>query len=1047
MQGAKAYLESEHYDEALKALKEASKRAPRDERPFLIQADILLKLKKRSSAIRSLIRAAGAGDGKSSSLGVYGQRRLATLLEERKLLFEAALTFAQALKIDDEVASREDLIKAGQLFQRAEKPITAGQWFLKALEASTNQTDRENVLISLRESLTEAKHLEWLSIVLKNRIEDPVTAPPDIVKALANVYIDRNRQLEAITLLESAAGGPPPLGYAARYVSGAKESKVISTPLGQRVPSRVIYLRALVPLYSGVKGGTGDILKAFSALRELSRLDPGQRWRYALAEGIAQFRRKKHNKEALKIFKMVLVSAPANAPVFSDLARRFAEFKDTESALEAAQKAIVQEPRDGRRHWLAIELIRRHMKGDEQQRALLKKYRRFVQSGVNSQDLEQARDDLYELLLLRSEALAARHEFSEAAACASESRSLASNAEARARSQLLGAVLKLKSPDALNALEILQGGMGRYRKEWILVGQTKIRASILASAWLQQISGQAYEIYQKQLAPRGEELFEVASKHNDRDLLQRLSRLFPFAPQARQVHSKRVAKLIKRSYFEEALWVLENLKLTKPKRGADPLKEKLAKWNALCRGALGEQLILPPKSLESRPRRSFRSQSGASNTQAKSAVRVGPIVYGQRMFFLQGKSQLLAIDLNKIFKKQSGTRSQESSAARFKLGQATPTSSVIYNLTRPNNYYYFRGTLGVASYPNSLDPLKRLTRDPDIVWQRKITGLAHMKAIGGRLFVASESIQALSPRTGHVLWRYGNSRDRSNPTNTSRSAKAAHVMALEVSNSKIFALFSNGECVSLNPKTGERLWQSSDLGQFGNGQLRLIKAAKELLLVARGDQVFSLLADSGKRLWIGDNITAAASAKNELRKRSSKHKKKNPQSQPAKSPSIRGKSTIVYSSGPVGYGVRSANTLYKMPAAGTPLINLSYNYGTSSRYSTKVSNQEAPEMWVTKKFVVLHNHKGSLAAYNLNTGKIATARYYTRAPKVTVHGEKLYVLIDKRLEVIELASDKQVNDITLKNVAAGPPLVIGEQILIPGTNSYIAIATSSGLVL
>ncbi|MDF1664805.1 MAG: PQQ-binding-like beta-propeller repeat protein, partial [Planctomycetota bacterium] len=1043
LQAATAYKESEQFEKAIETLKKAAKASPGDERPELALADIYLMLRKKKSALKALARAAGAPNGQASSLGAYGQRRLATLLEERKLLLEAARAMERAVKGDDEITSRQDLIKIGRLFQRAEMPITAGKWFFKALEVSTNQTDRENVLTTLRENLTEPKNLEWLSTVLSDRIDKPKTAAPDIVKTLADVYIDLNRHVDAIELLEEAAGGPPPLGYAARYAAGEKTAEVPKTALGEKLPPRVYYLRALVPLYSGAKGNKGDVLKAFSALRELSRLDPGHRWRYALAEGIAQNRRK-HNKEALKIFKMVLAAAPANAPVFSDLARRFGELGDKKAALEAAQKAVIQEPRDGRRHWLAIELIRRHLKREAQELELLKTYRRFVQSGVNSSDLEQARDDLYELLLKRSEKLAARHKFVEAAACAAESRNLASNAESRARSQLLGAVLKLDSPDALNALEILQGGIGRYRKEWVIVGDAKVRASLLASAWLQRISGKAYEIYQSELAPRGQELLEVAMKQKDKDLLNRLSRLFPFAPQARQTNLKRVQKLVKRKHFEEALWLLDSINQTKPREGADPLASVLKKLEDQCRNALGETTQSPPKQLETRPRRSFRTRYGTTNTRVKKIVRdVDPVLYGQRLFFAQGKNHLIAVHLKRLFKRGSGERQSKMSAARFEIGKLTPASSIVYNLKRPSNYYYYNGTLGVASYPQSLTPQKQqMTSDPDIVWKRKVTGLTVIKAMGGRLFVASNSVQAISPRTGHALWKYGDNQEST--SQAAQSTKTVSVLALEVSQERVFALFSNGECVALNPLTGECLWQASDLGQFGLARLQLVKGKQDRLLIARGDQVFALLAESGKRLWIGANITAAASSKNETRKTKKGTKtalKASPQTK-------KGRSYSSYSSGPVRYSGANAATLYKVPPAGTPRVNLQYNYGTGSRYGSQPTiDPEAPELWISDNVVVLHNHKGSVVAYDLATGKVMAARFYAGSPFVSVYSKKLYVVLGNGFQVVDLDQDKLLHEVVLKQKPAGPAHIVDKQVLIPGIDEFVCVAPKSGEVI
>jgi tetratricopeptide (TPR) repeat protein len=1048
---AKAYVESELFEKALELLAKAAKVAPQDERPQLKMADIFLLLGKKESAIRSLVRACGEASGKSSALGPYSQRRFATLLEERKLLLEAANALAGAVKADDEVASRDEFIKVGQLYQRAEKPISAGQWFLKALEASTNQTDRENVLTSLRESLSDPKHLEWLTHVLANRIEDPKKAPSDIVKTLASVYIDRSRHAEAIKLLENAAGGPPPLGYAARYVSGVKSPETPRTALGQKVPARVLYLRALVPLYSGEKGNPGDILKAFSALRELSRLDPGEHWRYALAEGNAQYRRK-HRDEALQIFQMVLQSAPANAPVFSDLARRFGELGDKKSALSAAEKAILQAPRDGKRHWLSLELVKRHLKGDRQQLALLKNYRRFVQSGVNSQDLDQARDDLYELLLNRTEDLAARHKFEEAAACAAESRSLASNSEARARSQLLGAVLKLNSPQALNALEILQGGMGRYGKEWVMVGRTRIRASLLASAWLQRISGQAFEIYQKELAPRGQDLLEVAARQKDKDLLQRLGRLFPFAPQARQTSRNRVARLIKRRLFEEALWVLESLRRTAPKNTPDPHSQDINSWESQCRLELGELKEQFPAALESKPRRSFRTQFSNVRNKRATIKRIDPVLYGQRLFVLQGKDKLLSINLKRLFRRQTVGQPKLLGAARFELGKQTPPSSVVYNLRRPSNYFYYHGTLGVASYPHSLKPEIQSTKDRDIAWKRKVPGLSSMVAMSGRLFVASSFLQALSPRTGQTLWRYGDSQDRSTSNQNGRAApKALTVLALEVSRSKVYALFSDGECVALDPQTGERIWQSSDLGQFGDGRLKLVSRDKEILLVARGDQIYALLATSGKRLWIGDNITAAASIKNEARKRS----KKTPKSSTKQAKIVIKSSPTPYSSrtlnsGPYRARGSSPSTLYKMPPPGTSRINLSYNSGTGRRnppYGARQVNLKAPEMWITKSLVVLNNHKGSLVGYDLKNGKVICARYYSGAPQhFTVQAETLYVTHGRvsTLEIIDLRKDKLIKEAQTFEVATGKAILVNGQILVPANDKFRAISPQNG---
>lgn len=1042
LQSATAYKESEQFEKAIEVLKKAAKASPGDERPELALADIYLMLRKKKSALKALARAAGSPSGNSKELGAYGLRRLATLLEERKLLLESARALERAVKGDDEITTREDLIKIGQLFQRAEMPITAGKWFFKALEVSTNQTDRENVLETLRENLTEPKNLEWLSTVLNDRIDKPKTAAPDIVKTLADVYIDLSRHQDAIDLLEEAAGGPPPLGYAARYAAGEKTTETPKTALGEKLPPRVFYLRALVPLYSGAKGNKGDVLKAFSALRELSRLDPGHRWRYALAEGIAQFRRK-HNKEALQIFKMVLDSAPANATVFSDLARRFGELGDKKAALEAAKKAIIQEPRDGRRHWLAIELIRRHLKGEKQQLELLKTYRRFVQSGVNSQDLEQARDDLYELLLKRSERLAARHKFVEAASCAAESRSLASNAESRARSQLLGAVLKLNSPDALNALEILQGGIGRYRKEWVIVGQAKVRASLLASAWLQRISGKAYKIYQSELAPRGQELLEVATKQKDKDLLQRLSRLFPFAPQARQTNLDRAARLVKRKHFEEALWLLDSIRQTKPREEADPLAASLKELEDKCRGALGETPQSPPSKLELRPRRSFRTRFGQVNSRVKTVTRdIDPVLYGQRLFFAQGKNLLVAVDLKRLFKKGGGDRQSKMSAARFELGKATPASSIVYNLKRPSNYYYYNGTLGVASYPQSLTPQKqKMTTDPDIVWKRKVAGLTVIKAMGGRLFVASNAVQAISPRTGHALWKYGDNQENNG---VGQTKKSVNVLALEVSQDRIFALFSNGECVALNPITGECLWQASDLGQFGLAKLKLVKGKQDRLLIARGDQVYALLAESGKRLWIGANITAAASAKNEVRKA----KKGKKASALKAAPTAKKRSYSSYSSGPVRYSGANPATLYKVPPAGTPRVNLQYNYGSGGRYSSQpTADPEAPQLWITKDVAVLHNHKGSIAAYDLATGKVKAARFFSGSPFVSVYGSTLYVVLSNGFQVIDLMKDTMLHEVVLKQKPAGPAHISEGQVLIPGIDQFVCVAPKSGEVL
>lgn len=1051
LESAFAYQASGQLDKALKVLEKAAKENPGDDRPHNARGKILLKQGKRAEAYKAFLTGVGGRENGVHRLDPFSLRQLATVLEEQKMLIEAAQTMALAVDKDAETSTREDMIRVGQLYQRAEKPIAAGRWFLRAFEASYNRTDRQTVLTSLRENLTSKQQMEWLARVLRQRFDDPGKAEYDIVLTLSDVLVDLNRSKEAIEMLEKAAGGAPKLAFATEQATLIDQGKSVETlnPVkntdSDETPKRVYYLQKLVPLYSGEKGNVSDILKAFSALRELAQIDPAHRWQYALSEGIAQYRRG-HKDEAKEVFLKVLASAPANAEVFSDLAKRFGELGDAEAALRAADRAVIQEPRDGRRHWTAIELIRRHKEGQDRTQALLRAYRRFVRSGVNSQDLEQARDDLYDLLLSRSESLAARSRFDQAASFASEARNLAANDDDRARAQILAASLQLSSTKPLGALEVIQGSVGRYRKGWVTIGRTRVRTSLLASNWLSHLEGRARKIYNKDLAPRGSELFKVAIEQKDTDLLQRLARLFPYDLEARKVVKSRVERLIKRDHFEEALWALEKLASTAVKD--DPWSQQINEWRQLCRKKLGESINTELPGYESKPRRSVRL--GSSSGQA---VNLKPLIYGNRLFYVTFSGELIALNLNRL---KSTEDSQHSLAARFELGKRTPKPSVVYNLDQSSGYrYYYQGALGVASIPQSVAFNAVQSKDPARAWSRRVGAIRTMLAKGGRLYTVGRNIQALSPRTGHVLWRFGDPEDSSQSQSAStRRGKSGKnngndMLTLELGPDKVFAMSENGECVALNPTTGELIWRSEGHGDYGSGTLKLTdcklpkRGLTKVLLVARGDQLSCLLAQNGKRVWVSESATMAASKAERKRREqlAKKPKKKVKKDKAKKKPSS---STIVTTYGG-RYSSSNPSTQFKVPQ-NNPRVNLGYSYGYAGS-SRSPSSMPAPEVMISGDLVMLSNKRGSLAVYHMETGATMAARTYTTNPYEHFSEGQLLIANGEKLHIIDGRTDEEVHEIKLDESCAGPIVATKDNVLVPLNKRILTISRKSGEIL
>lgn len=1053
LQSAEAYRASGRLDEALEALARAARMAPGDERPFILRGEVFLQMRDKPAALAAFARAAGSEDGRSAELGAFAQRRLSTLLEEHKLLLESAWAMSRAIKADLDIASRDDLMRAGKLFQRADKPLIAGRWYLKSFEASQDSNERKLTLTLLRETLTDAAQLAWLSRVLKQRCRDLERADPQVVLALAGVTLDQGRPAEAVKLLEEAAGGPPKVRFASEDVFKEVDegAPVKAKPaeeareLGAELPPRVLYLRQLVDLYSGVKGARPDILKAFAALQELARLDRANRWRYALTEGLAQLRRG-YREEAKAIFRRVLSIAPANADVFVDLARHFEELKDYPAALEAARKAVDQTPRDGRRHWAHIELIRRHLQGHEAEDAHLAALRRFVQSGVNSQDLETARDDLYGLLMRRAESLAAREHLEEAIRCSDEARSLAAADEPRARAQLLGAALQLKSSDPLPALEILQGVVGRFRSSWVVLDRTRVPAAHLAASWLRRLEGPALEAYKESLAPRGRELFEVARQQEDRPLLGRLGRIFPFDPAARARLAQHIEALVDRGRYEEALWNLDRLASTAPGDASDPHASEARAWRETCERELGEAPLPALPAYSSRPARTLRIDGGL-NTGALAA----PVIYGERLFYALPGGELRCLLLDRLAtpRQRLGAQAPSPLAARYKLGRNTPKSRVIYQLGQPNSYYYYQnGVLGVASLPESSAGPSR-QEDAARAWRRSLGSVTGLAAAGGRLFVAGRGVQALSPRTGHTLWRYGDPRDRAeNPEAPRKSAppsnglnvatapgapgaRAARTMVdLVVSRERIYALAVDGVVAALDPATGEALWSAEGFGTFGDGALMLRGQGPESrLYVARDDRVSCLSARTGKRLWRSDSITAAALRKNESRKRAQGKKT------PVKAGKTRTAVRRVVTSGMNG----AQNFRINM---GNPRNKLVY------KPSSGPSGQRpAPELMFSGDFLAASNRLGGVVVIKLDDGAITAARHFDNEPHLALIGERLWVAERQNLTVIDGAKDTEGPKQDLKQQAMGPPILVDEKVLIPTTAELLTLDQSDARIL
>lgn len=1054
---ARALHDAEELDRALELLKEAAEKAPGDERPWTLRGDWLLEQRRTSAALAAFARAAGSAGGRVSELDPFGLRTLSTLLEERKMLLPAARALARAVEADGELAIRDDLLRVGKLYRRAERLLDAGRWFLRAFEVSTLRRDREMALTLLRESLTEKPQLTWLQAMFRQRVPDPKSASPEIVVALADVLTDLERQEEAITLLEEAAGGPPSLGFAtARAVTGLAPKEEEPKPLegdlppadsdeegeqGPAEPRRVTFLRALVPLYSADRGGKPDVLKAFAALRELAIIDPKRRWTYALAEGVAQLKRAKRD-DALQVFRQILDHAPAQADVFERLARRFGELDKPELALRAARRAVEQKPRDARRHWTVIELVRREPAGLERTAQLIDAYRRFVRSGVNKAELETAREDLYRLLIRECESLARRGELEEAVSRAREARTLAGDDKARARAQLLAALLQLDGEEPVAAIEVLQGAIGRYAKGWVVIGRTGVRVPVLAAARLRRLEGEALKAYSATLASRGQELLALAKARKDRDLLQRLSRLFPREDLARSQTLERCLELVESGRPATALRQLEALAETRPAGPAkDPLEARRLALETRCRQELGE---LGTPSLDRIARQSVLT---LNPREPEESERAAPVLYGTRLFYFDDRDVLHAVDLRTLPKGPVQARGPDRGGAHYELGARTARSRVLFDFTSRGSYYYRPGSMGVASLPRSIKRKTRAARPrPGEIWRKTLGDATVMVARGGRLFVAGNGVQALDPRSGRALWRFADSRDRDEGGSGDRpnakpragsSSASPQVRALDMIHAfgRIYAMLSTGEVVSLDPRTGEELWSSPGHGSWGSGTLETASDGdRRRLLVARADLLTALDARHGKRLWVAERATVAAARARQARAKRDAEKEDASADEEVNEPSMNSRP---------GQG---SGTNLIIPK-NNPLVNLQAPAAPSRRRgSTTAESGPATELVLSDGHVLLSNRRGSYAVYRLRDGATVSARFVEDDSGFTLVGKTL-VLVSESTVIFHDITSGDEREVKLPGNATGGPVCLGDELILPVGEQMVTVGLKSARVL